>query len=44
MSPEQLQAMGERGRDYYNAHMSLEIGTRKFLEVFERVISGGAST
>ena len=38
--PDRLRAMGERGRDYYRAQMSLEVGTRKFLEVFEQVVSG----
>lgn len=40
MPPEELRAMGQRGRDYYRAQMSLQVGTRKFLEVFEQVVSG----
>lgn len=40
MRPDELKAMGERGREYYRTQMSLAVGAEKFLGVFERVVSG----
>ena len=40
MPPEELHAMGGRGKDYYRAQTSLEVGTRKFLEVFDELVPG----
>ena len=37
-APASLAAMGRRGREYYDTHLSLKVGASKFKSVFERVI------
>jgi glycosyltransferase involved in cell wall biosynthesis len=41
MEPGELAAMGERGQAFYRSELSLVIGTRKFIRVFEQVVNGG---
>jgi colanic acid biosynthesis glycosyl transferase WcaI len=38
MAPENLRKMGERGREFYWKNMSLDVGTRKFLSIFQRAL------
>ena len=40
MDRSELQAMGERGQEFYRTELSLQTGTRRFLEIFEQVTSG----
>lgn len=37
MDPAELRAMGSKGREYYRNHLSLEVGTERFMGVFERL-------
>jgi len=37
LSQSELNEMGARGLEYYNKHLSLKIGVRKFIKVFESV-------
>ncbi len=36
MPPEELEQMGQRGRTYYRTRLSLDVGVKKFIKVFER--------
>lgn len=38
MAPEDLRLMGERGREFYMKNMSLDVGARKFLSIFQRAL------
>lgn len=38
MAPENLRKMGERGREFYWKNMSLDVGARKFLSIFQRTL------
>jgi colanic acid biosynthesis glycosyl transferase WcaI len=38
--PAELQAMGKRGRRYYEEHCSLRVGTAKFAKIFHRLADG----
>lgn len=38
MAPEGLRKMGERGRVYYWQNMSLDVGAKKFLAIFQRTV------
>lgn len=40
-SPSQLEEMGRLGREFYQSELSLKEGTRRFLAVFERLVSAG---
>ena len=40
MGRSELQAMGERGQEFYRTELSLQTGTRRFIEIFEQVTSG----
>lgn len=37
-SPERLRAMGESGAQYYHTQLRLEVGTRKFSDLFEAAV------
>jgi glycosyltransferase involved in cell wall biosynthesis len=39
MDPSELRAMGERGKAFYRSELSLEIGTRHFLQIFDQLLS-----
>jgi colanic acid biosynthesis glycosyl transferase WcaI len=39
MDPSELQAMGARGEAFYRSELSLEIGTLRFLQIFDQVVS-----
>jgi colanic acid biosynthesis glycosyl transferase WcaI len=39
MDPLELRAMGARGEAFYRSELSLEIGTSRFLRVFEQVVT-----
>ncbi len=43
MDISQLAEMGQNGKAYYDANLSIEIGTKKMLEVFNRVTAKNAS-
>lgn len=38
MAPENLRLMGQRGREFYMRNMSLDVGARKFLSIFQRAL------
>ncbi|MDQ8164719.1 MAG: glycosyltransferase family 4 protein [Gemmatimonadota bacterium] len=38
MAPDKLRMMGERGREFYWKNMSLDVGARKFLSIFQRAL------
>jgi colanic acid biosynthesis glycosyl transferase WcaI len=38
LSQAELENMGARGLEYYNKHLSLNIGVKKFIKVFESVV------
>ena len=38
MEPSELREMGKRGQAFYRAELSVETGTRRFLEVFRRTL------
>ena len=42
MEPSQLREMGERGKRFYEAELSLKIGTGRFLNVFHRTLEARA--
>ncbi len=37
-SPDNLSKMGEKGRSYYSAHMSINIGAQRYQEIFSLVL------
>lgn len=39
LEPEELQSMGERGAQFYRAQLSLEAGTRRFIDIFHHVLA-----
>jgi glycosyltransferase involved in cell wall biosynthesis len=39
MPAEQLQAMGQAGKAYYDAELSLKVGTKRYEQIFQDVIN-----
>lgn len=39
MPAEQLQAMGQAGKSYYDAELSRKVGARRYEEIFQRVVA-----
>ena len=42
LRPSELEAMGSRGKEYYATHLSLDIGSDRFIDLFRRVIARSA--
>jgi colanic acid biosynthesis glycosyl transferase WcaI len=40
MDPSEFAMMGRKGRTFYEAELSLAVGTERFNQVFERVVRG----
>ena len=43
MEPAALQAMGQRGKEYYDSELSLRIGTQRFIRILEAATARGRS-
>ncbi len=40
MDPQELSAMGQNGRNYYKPELSLQVGAKRYVDIFNKVIRG----